>query len=238
MKQKTVKIVGFNGTPSEPCGIAVPIILDADGFYKKMGTKRKSPISRAIFETYVKDGLITEIPPADAEENDAVLYVKESFKKYTSDLWMEEDEFTWDINFNSSTFSNWKFNKVKNGDFCFKISSIENLQKQMNELALKLRSLFDKKWHENPENTNYLLDIGELIVTCAREKSILREGYARLGLTYEVSNQEDRIEVLHSLCLEPELGLTMDQTMSEINKLKQLLDKSKPDSPVTSQPEY
>lgn len=224
-------IVGFNGTPSGRCGIPVPIVQGNDGMFRKMiGMKKESPINQATFEAYVQEGRITRLPDTEAEDGDTILYVKKPFiEGFILDgeaNWLEKNDKTalYYDKLGSICFS---LAKTENDEIWFVVKSKDLLIKQMDHWAGLLCKRFDDKWNPDQNNMDYLLDIAQLIVSCAYKDNLLRKGYARLAIAYNYFNPR-RIKMLHTAFIKPDLGITMEETQNMIRNLeKELKEKSK-----------
>jgi hypothetical protein len=225
-----MKIVGFNGTPSEHCGIPVPIVQCEDGMFRKMiGKKKESPINQATFEAYVKEGRITRLPATEAKDGDAVLYVK---KPFIEGFVLDEEAGCSEVAPNTLLYCDKLeticFSWAEESKLWFVVKNKSHLIKQMNHWAGLLCKRFDDKWISEQKNMNELFEIAELIVSCAYKKSLLRKGYARLALTYKHFNPK-RIKALHTIFIQPDLGITMKETQDMIENIDEELKNRSPD---------
>ncbi|MDI6792489.1 MAG: hypothetical protein QME81_06435 [bacterium] len=222
-------IVGFNGTPSEHCGIPVPIVQDKDGMFKKMiGKKRESPINQAAFDAYVHEGRITRLPDTEAEEGDAILYVKRPF----IDGFILDGEAAWqEIDVNTALYydkiGTICFSWVESEELWFVVKKKNVLVKQMDHWAKLLCNRFDDKWTPQPKDMDRLLETAELIVSCAYKENLLGKGYARLALTYKYFNPK-RIKALHAIFIQSDLGITMKETQDMIRNIEEELKTRSP----------
>lgn len=219
-------IVGFSGIPSGRCGIPVSIVRDENKrFWKMIGTKKESPINQATFETYAKEGRITRLPETEANDGDAVLYVKKPFiERFVIDREANCSEIDSNTLHYQDRLGSLRFSWAKANKLWFVVRKKDRLINQMNHWADLLCRRFDDKWKvskkDSEKDKDELLDTAQLIVSCAYKDSLLRKGYARLALAYSYFNPE-RIKALHTIFIQPDLGITMQETQDMIKDVKE-----------------